>query len=413
MGQATGMTRKLLVVAAAALSFGAALCPLESAGETTPAAILRGRSHHVALWTGDTMVVYGGFVAPKAGTNTGAVYTLATDSWSPISTQDAPPRACPPSAVWAGSEMIAWGGWGTDAECGGNGFVCATRLGGRYDPAGDHWAGISSGWLAGQEGRAGHTMVWTGTQMLVWGGYQKYETAPGTGGLRYSPGLNSWQFLSATGAPSTRTGHTAVWTGSEMIVWGGHGNSSNQGTDPIGYLRTGGRYNPATDTWVALPTLGAPSPRMSHSAVWTGREMIVWGGAGPSGPLGSGAKYDPLTGLWTPLSTTGAPDARRYHTAVWTGSRMLVWGGSPGDLSLNTGGAYDPDRNAWTRLSTANAPVGREFHAAIWTGQAMLVWGGRRRNGGTYSYLNTGGRYVPSTNSWTPIATPALDPLSP
>ena len=31
-----------------------------------------------------------------------------------------------------------------------------------------------------------------------------------------------------------------MWTGSEMIVWGGHGDS--------GYLNTGGRYNPGTDS---------------------------------------------------------------------------------------------------------------------------------------------------------------------
>ena len=62
--------------------------------------------------------------------------------------------------------------------------------------------------------------------------------------------------------------HTAVWTGNEMIVWGGTGELSV--TD------AGGRYNPGTDSWV--PTSAAPASRNSHSAVWTGSEMIVWGG---------------------------------------------------------------------------------------------------------------------------------------
>ena len=30
---------------------------------------------------------------------------------------------------------------------------------------------------------------------------------------------------------------------------------------------------------------------------------------------------------WTPTNLTGAPDARVSHTAVWTGSEMIVWGG--------------------------------------------------------------------------------------
>src|SRR5437762_9927655 len=44
---------------------------------------------------------------------------------------------------------------------------------------------------------------------------------------------------------------------------------------------------------------------------------------------------------WTATSTTNAPDPRASHTAVWTGSEMITWGGfnQKGDqtLSLNTG----------------------------------------------------------------------------
>ena len=59
-----------------------------------------------------------------------------------------------------------------------------------------------------------------------------------------------------------------MWTGSEMIVWGGGGAS---------FANTGGRYNPSTDSWTATSTTNAPSARFAHTAVWTGSEMIVWG----------------------------------------------------------------------------------------------------------------------------------------
>jgi hypothetical protein len=32
------------------------------------------------------------------------------------------------------------------------------------------------------------------------------------------------------------------------------------------------------DTWTATSTDGAPSARRNHTAVWTGSEMIIWGG---------------------------------------------------------------------------------------------------------------------------------------
>ncbi len=95
-----------------------------------------------------------------------------------------------------------------------------------------------------------------------------------------------------------------------MIVWGGSGNS--------GYLNTGGRYDPATDSWTATSTDNAPEARYYHTAVWTGNQMIVWGGLGNSGYLNSGGRYDPATDSWTATSTASAPDPRYYHTAVWT-----------------------------------------------------------------------------------------------
>jgi hypothetical protein len=81
---------------------------------------------------------------------------------------------------------------------------------------------------------------------------------------------NTWTATSLTNVPAAREYYTAVWTGTEMIVWGGY-NGSN--------LNTGGRYNPSTDSWTATSTANAPSLRYGHTAVWTGSEMIVWGGS--------------------------------------------------------------------------------------------------------------------------------------
>src|SRR5437867_3069725 len=102
-----------------------------------------------------------------------------------------------------------------------------------------------------------------------------------TGG-RYNPSTDTWAASSLTtgeglNVPEGRSEHSAVWTGSEMIVWGGF----------IGYLggsNTGGRYNPSTDSWATSSlTTGSgpniPAARANHTAVWTGSEMIVWGGS--------------------------------------------------------------------------------------------------------------------------------------
>jgi N-acetylneuraminic acid mutarotase len=113
------------------------------------------------------------------------------------------------------------------------------------------------------------TAVWTGTEMIVWNG-----DGPVPEGGRYNPAADSWSAVAVTGAPQARIRHTAVWTGSEMIVWGGRGFD----VDHFYALNTGGRYNPASNSWTATTIAGAPPPRYYHTAVWTGNDLIVWGG---------------------------------------------------------------------------------------------------------------------------------------
>src|SRR5207247_1241235 len=148
--------------------------------------------------------------------------------------------------------------------------------------------------------------------------------------------------------------HTAVWTGSEMIVWGGSTGTGN-------YLNTGGKYEPGTDSWTATSTANAPSARGSHTAVWTGSQMIIWGGSyfsgGPPVFFNTGGRYNPSTDSWTATSTPGAPSGREVHTAVWTGNEMIIWGGDRyGSSYMNTGGRYNPTTDTWAETSNSNAP---------------------------------------------------------
>src|SRR6266540_2551611 len=243
-----------------------------------------------------------------------------------------------------------------------------------------------------------HTAVWTGSEMIVWGGGNNTGYL-NTGG-RYNPSTDSWTATSTTNAPAGRGVHTAVWTGSEMIVWGGFVGSN--------YLNNGGKYNPGTDTWIATSTTNTPDARGSHTAVWTGSEMIVWGGDSASGAVNSGGRYDPNTNSWTAMSTATAPDARHDHTVVWTGSEMIAWGGDDEFSIFDTGGRYNPLTDSWTATSVTNAPSVRYHHTAVWTGSEMIVWGGYSGS----NFVNTEGRYCAQFAAPTPTATPTAAPCA-
>jgi N-acetylneuraminic acid mutarotase len=339
-----------------------------------------GRYYHTAVWTGSEMIVWGGYDG-NAVVNTGGRYNPSTDSWTATSTTNAPSARGSHTAIWTGSEMIVWGGGGK------------VNTGGRYNPITDSWTATSTTNAA--EARHHHTAVWTGSEMIVWGGYNAIAEV-NTGG-RYNPKTDSWTATTTTNAPLARAWHEAVWTGSEMIVWGGIG--------PIPHtnLNTGGRYNPSTDSWTATSTINAPAARYNHTAVWSGSEMIVWGGSGDEFHLNTGGRYDPGTNSWE-ATNINLLCARASHTAVWTGSEMIVWGGFD-DPALNTGGRYDPGIDGWRAISTIDAPSARTENTAVWTGSEMIVWGGYDG-----VPLNTGGRYCAQFVSPTPSPTPACTP---
>ena len=339
------------------------------------------RSGPTAVWTGNGMIVWGGN-SDGTGLNTGGTYYPATDSWDLVNTLDAPSGRDDHTAVWTGSEMIVWGGGGPHG----------TITGGRYNRSTDTWR--STTLTNAPTERIWHTAVWTQKEMIVWGGasfdiggFFHYLSSGG----RYDPATDSWIATAGAGSPSRRDFHTAVWTGSEMIVWGGAFESAGVQLS----LNTGGRYNPTTNTWMATATTDAPTGRLQHTAVWTGSEMIVWGGLEDIGvPLDTGGRYDPVTDTWTTTSVTNAPSARFGHTAVWTGSEMIIWGGlGQGNSPVNTGGRYNPATDTWTITNNTNAPELLSRHCAVWTGSEMVVWGGN-------SLVNTGGRYC--ARSMTP-----------
>ena len=343
-----------------------------------------------AVWTGNEMIVWGG----KNYWSGGGRYSPVSDSWTPVSRgPNKPVERWGHSAVWTGVEMIVWGGEALDCT-----EDCALNTGGRYNPATDTWTPTSTGAGCPSE-RASHTAVWTGSEMLVWGGS---DYGLSTGG-RYSPRTDTWLPISSgQNCPTGRTMHTAVWTGSEMIVWGGR-------TAGWATINTGGRYNPDTDSWSATQVEGdCPAPRTSHSAIWTGSEMIVWGGDryrhNHSDKYNDGGRYNPLTDNWVPTSTgPNCPSERDYHTAVWTGNEMIVWGGATmaeGTWEcLRSGGRYSPATDTWVATSTgAPAPAPRSGHSAIWTGVEVIVWGGEKDTD------NVGWRYLPSSDAWTTIS---------
>src|ERR1043166_4580851 len=439
------------------LNNGARYDPVADTWTTLPAVGLSVRGQHSAVWTGTEMIIWGGKYTYSCGTfcfattnyDDGARYNPTSNTWQPMTTIGPALKRFAHSAVWTGSEMIVWGG---DYQVGT--FAVATNInsGGRYSPSLNQWTSSTSGTGAPLP-RDGHLAHWTGSRMLIWGGLNANTLGTNfTDGALYNPTNNTWSAMNSSGAPSPSVGYNSVWTGTQMLVWGGEsaaqpgtypalghryaqtndtwsvtapsGDPSARtdatavwaGTEMIAWggtgtefsLRTGGRLNPSAATsnmWSSVAVTGGPGPRSEHTAVWTGTEMIIWGGFNGAQSLNTGGRYNPSLNTWATVTTASAPTLRGGHVAVWAGDRMVVWGGTDGTNFVATGGRYNPVGNSWQSTSAVNAPSARADAAAVWSGTEMIVWGGRFVSGGVTNFLNTGGRYDPVANTWQALPT--------
>ena len=358
---------------------------------TTTVSAPDARFDHTAIWTGSEMIVWGGLGSGGVVFDTGGRYNPATDSWIATSTTNAPAGRVLHSAVWTGAEVIVWGGYNDGNDL---------NTGGRYNPTTDSWTATSV--VNAPQGREQFTAVWTGSETIVWGGLGCGSNCRLNTGGRYNPTTDSWAATNTVNAPEARWYHSAVWTGSEMVVWGG--------TNQTIYLNTGAKYNPSDNSWTATTSASAPLGRVGHSTIWSGSEMIVWAGTDSTfNDTNIGGRYDPVDDSWEATSAANPLHARDSHTAVWTGTEMIVWGGAfcyP-CMDFNDGGRYDPATDSWAPISTADAPLARFYHTAVWTGGEMIVWGGHNNETGVS--LNTGGRYCAQSTA-TPTPTPTVTP---
>lgn len=317
------------------------------------------RYGHVAVWTGQELLIWGGITGPGSYSGSGAIYRPDLNQWRAISNDAAPAPRSGHTVVWTGQEMIVWGGFSP------NGYL---QSGGRFQPSSQTWTPVS---LTGAPaGRDGHSAVWTGGRMVVWGG-RNAEGLLGDCSL-YDPATDQWTTITTPGSPSSRMGASTVWAGDRLLVWGG------QGAD--GSLNTGGQLifsNGTPSQWTSLSTANAPSDRTGHTAVWTGLRMIVWGGQKDGAFLGDGGIYAPAANSWAPMPTTGAPASRSAHNAVWIGQEMVTLCGDTAFGVVASGAAFNPTTGKWRALSTSGNPQARTGATTVWTGTELFVFGGR------------------------------------
>jgi hypothetical protein len=227
------------------------------------------------------------------------------------------------------------------------------------------FANVPAGWSqlpAPPEVRQDGTFVWAGDHLMDLGGTIPGSSSPTTSAYSLGPVGDGWSRL--PDAPLASAGARAVWTGSEALFFG---------VGPDGWR--GEAFDPAAIRWRILPD--PPIERRdAFMLVWTGSELIVWGGGSRTGPPDrTGAAYDVGTNSWHRLPD--APLGLNQGQAVWAWPRMIVLGSlldesNAASTKTAVGEEYDPRRNTWQVLPASS--LSPQADSVVAMGRTVLAW---------------------------------------
>jgi hypothetical protein len=247
--------------------------------------------------------------------------------------------------------------------------ACAGEPGVEHAAPEPAWESLDTGWTRlpdPPEMRDGAAYVWAGSELLAWGGCSiqvANDCVSTADGFAFDPVQETWREM--PDAPFPGFGADAVWTGEDAVFVNFNEADVLQGI----------AYDPARDTWRTLAE--APiEPRGGGVAVWTGSELIVWGGGRPGDPATTnGAAYDPEADRWRRIAE--APLGLNLASGMWTGTEVVAFGSlldgrNIPDTDTSVAVAYDPRRDAWRKLpASALSP---QAASANWIDDRMLAW---------------------------------------
>ncbi|MCL4178993.1 MAG: hypothetical protein KJ072_14775 [Verrucomicrobia bacterium] len=324
-------------------------------------------------------------------------------NWHQLTTNAPPTVAYYTRVYWTGWELLTWGAQSTT-----DGAYRA--VGWRWNPEGNRIRYLPTEgappWPDGQ------SVLWTGRYLAIWGGRRTGDPTSDTNeGYLYDPVEDQWKRMSTVNAPTRRAQHGAVWTGNEMLVWGGsHLRSEGTGYE-ITFPEDFGAYDPTTDTWRRLASADSPVGREKPCLAWSGTELLLWGGTRLTGDwddlhyvyYSELFRFDPASAIWSQSLAPGAPAGRADHAAAWTGTEWVIWGGYNGRtyakrVVLSDGARYCPTKDLWTPINAEHSLGPRERPIAVWNGAEVIFWCGERQP-------CVGARYHPSQDTWSPLPT--------
>lgn len=316
-----------------------------------PPAPLASRVNYSVVWAGSEMIVWGGFDAVNRPLLDGAAFDPADGTWRPLPFTAA--RDASNVGVAVGSQVV---------------FVSSSETR-RYDPAERRWRAEPVVPLPPRHGVNDRLVAVDETVVAV---SEPYEREQPSAMFALAPGATEWTRLPDVPVIMTRA-HVVLAADSHIVVIGppdGGGNAA---------VAIDLADSPATWRPIEAPSGLPRHDLVALAGVAPDGRIMLWGVRADSsaGTHGYAAVRD--ANGWRRVSP-GPLRPTRTATALWTGDRMLVW-----NRADNVGALFDPDTDQWTEIP-APPLVGLDLaREAVWTGSGLLVWGALGTGGAMYT----------------------------
>lgn len=219
-------------------------------------------------------------------------------------------------------------------------------------------------------------------------------------------GSGTWRPVASPPRSLLAPGAAIVWTGAELLFWGGS-DPSFDGPNGEGLA-----YSPRTNTWrtMAAAPIDLRAPRV-YGLV--DGELMIWGGIRFDGPLElpasapaareyeDAASYDPSTNSWRPLNSNAPPGAAGVLFAVDSDTSLTTARSSASEIRP---ALYEASSDSWT-VADAAIPAGDLVSAALFEAKLYVLVTRLPLDGGPA--LISASRWD-SSNGWVELPAPPI-----
>ncbi len=212
--------------------------------------------------------------------------------------------------------------------------------------------------------RGDSVSVWTGSELVIWGGdveaFNMGLPGPDRGfadGAAYNLDAKTWRPISDGPLPANATTPVAVATTSDVVIARGRKTAA---------------WNPTTDRWRTF----SDAPADVSDLIYTGQAVLS---------ASANASLDLRSGRWR--SFPARPIEAFSGSSVWTDRELVAF-----DVDIFAA-AYDPARDSWRKLP--NYPEIRGGGSSLsWDGEQVIA----------VDYDNQAATYRPDRNMWTALS---------